>query len=52
MISNTITGLRLVVLVPLFALLAQPDAPARDWFALAIFLFAGATDVSPSRRAR
>ncbi len=52
MISNTITGLRLVVLVPLFALLAQPDAPARDWFALAIFLFAGATDVLDGYLAR
>ncbi len=52
MISNTVTSLRLVLLIPLFALLAGPPSPARQWIALAVFLFAGATDILDGYLAR
>jgi len=50
-LPNLITGLRLVLLVPLYLCLTQGDNPER-WAALGLYLFAGLTDVIDGRMAR
>jgi CDP-diacylglycerol--glycerol-3-phosphate 3-phosphatidyltransferase len=46
LISNTVTSLRIVLLIPLCALLVlSPSDPTARWAALAVFLLAGFTDV-------
>lgn len=51
MLPNLITGLRLVLLVPLYLSLTQGDNPER-WAALGLYLFAWLTDVIDGRVAR
>jgi phosphatidylglycerophosphate synthase len=51
MISNTLTAIRLVLMAPLLALLSQTGAIER-WWALAVLLLAGLTDVLDGRVAR
>jgi CDP-diacylglycerol--glycerol-3-phosphate 3-phosphatidyltransferase len=51
LLPNLITGLRLVLLVPLYLSLTQGDNPER-WAALGLYLFAGLTDVLDGRIAR
>ncbi len=51
MLPNLITGLRLVLLVPLYLCLTQGGNPER-WAALGLYLFAGLTDVIDGRIAR
>lgn len=45
MISNAVTSLRIVLLVPLYLLLVTPARDAAPWGALSAFLLAGLTDV-------
>jgi cardiolipin synthase (CMP-forming) len=45
MISNTLTSLRIVLLFPFCALLLGGAGPGARWWALAVFLAAGLTDV-------
>lgn len=45
MISNTVTSLRIVLLIPLYLLLTTGQGEAARWEALAVFLAAGFTDV-------
>lgn len=51
MISNAVTSLRIVLLVPLLVLLGHAGAADR-WAALAVFLLAGLTDIVDGRIAR
>jgi len=51
MISNTITAIRIVLLIPLYYFLSRGPADA-GWLALATFLLAGLTDVIDGRVAR
>ena len=51
MLPNLITGLRLVLLVPLYLCLAGGGEEGR-WTALGLYLFAGLTDVLDGRLAR
>ncbi len=51
MISNAVTCLRIVLLVPLLVLLGTTGAADR-WAALAVFLVAGLTDIVDGRIAR
>ncbi len=51
MLPNLITGLRLLLLPPLFICLVLVDSSAR-WAALGLYLFAGLTDVLDGRIAR
>jgi phosphatidylglycerophosphate synthase len=50
-LPNLITGLRLLLLPPLFVCLVLVDSSAR-WAALGLYLFAGLTDVLDGRIAR
>lgn len=45
MISNTVTSLRIILLAPLLALLLAGEGDGARWWALAVFLAAGLTDV-------
>ncbi len=49
--ANAITWTRIILLIPLFWLLAD-GAPGRRWLALALFLLAGLTDILDGRIAR
>lgn len=51
MLPNLITGLRLVLLVPLYLCLTEGANPER-WAALGLYIFAGLTDVLDGRIAR
>lgn len=51
MLPNLITGLRLVLLIPLYLCLVDGQDEAR-WTGLMLFLFAGLTDVIDGRLAR
>ncbi|WP_374468320.1 CDP-alcohol phosphatidyltransferase family protein [Phenylobacterium sp.] len=45
MIANAVTSLRIVLLAPLYGLLALGEGDQARWWALAVFLAAGFTDV-------
>ncbi|WP_309092427.1 CDP-alcohol phosphatidyltransferase family protein [Phenylobacterium sp.] len=45
MIANVVTSLRIVLLAPLYVLLTGGEGDASRWWALAVFLAAGFTDV-------
>jgi cardiolipin synthase len=51
LLPNLITGLRFLLLLPLYLCLTQGDNPER-WAALGLYVFAGLTDVLDGRIAR